>query len=189
MKINQRLSHRRLAEELVERELVDADALNEILHASAAGGPPLPDALVEANLLSDWELSRVVCELYNLPFLPVEIASPVPDAMERLDPFFLVEHGLVPLARHGNLLTVCMPAIVSADVIQRLSADSGYTVLPVVGTVSSNRRWLAENLAATTKTPEQIAEDAAWSALFDDADAAVLQDLGGEAEPGSAEAA
>lgn len=189
MKINQRLSHRRLAEELVERELVDADTLNDLLQSSSAGGPPLPDALVEASLLSDWELSRVVCELYNLPFLPVEIASPVPDALERLDPFFLVEHGLVPLARHGNLLTICMPAIVSADVLQRLSADSGYTLLPVVGTVTSNRRWLAENLAASSKSPEQLAEDAAWSALFDEADAAVLQDLGGDEDPGSAEAA
>lgn len=175
MKINQRLSHHRLAEELVERRLVDTDALNEILAHGAAGGPALPVALIDANLVSDWELSRVVCELYNLPFLTVEMAEPIPGAMERLDPFFLLEHGLVPLARHGALLTMCMPAIVSAEVLQRLSSDSGLTVLPVVGTVATNRQWLAAHLASSTQVPELA--DATWSSIFDDADAAVLQDL------------
>lgn len=175
MKNNQRLSHRRLAEELAERELVETDALNEILEAAARGGPSLPFALIEGSLLSDWEISRVVCELYNLPFVTVEIASPIPEAMEGLDPFFLLEHGLVPLARHGGLLTVCMPAMVSAEVLQRLAADSGLTVRPVVGTVSTNRHWLSENLVSATALNDPA--ETGWSAIFDEADAAVLEDL------------
>ena len=93
------------------------------------------------------------------------------------------------MARHGKLLTVCLPGIVSADVLQRLSADSGYTVLPVIGTVNTNRRWLAETFATGAKGGSGSDADAAWSALFDEADAAVLQDLEGPDDSGSAEAA
>ena len=78
MKINQRLSHRRLAEELAERGLVDTAVLDDLLQSSAAGGPPLPDALVDAKHVSDWELSRLVCLVYNLPFVTVEMATPSP---------------------------------------------------------------------------------------------------------------
>jgi hypothetical protein len=175
VKNNQRLSYHRLAEELAERELVEPEALNEILEQAARGGALLPMALIEGGLVSDWELSRVVCELYNLPFLTVEMAEPVPDAMEGLDPFFLFEAGIVPLSRHGKLLTVCMPAIVGAEVIQRLSSDSGLAVLPVVGTVQTNLHWLEQNVAAGTEVPE--AGDSAWSSIFDEADAAVLNDI------------
>ena len=35
--------------------------------------PVTGEALVEANLVTDWDLSRVVCKLYGLPFLPVEV--------------------------------------------------------------------------------------------------------------------
>ena len=175
MKNNQRLSYHRLAEELAERELVDPDALNDMLEQAAHGGTLLPMALLDANLVSDWELSRVVCEVYNLPFLTVEMAAPIPEAMEGLDPFFLMESGLVPLCRHGRLLTVCMPAMVSAEMLQRLSSDSGLSVLPVVGTVRTNFAWLKETLATAVHVPD--ATEAAWSSIFDEADAAVLQDL------------
>lgn len=184
MKHNQRLEYGRLAEVLAERGMCEPQALREALQFSGRGNAPFPEALVGANLVADWELSRVVCELYNLPFLPVDFVEPDPKAREGIDPQFLVDHGLVPLGRFGQVLTVVMPAIVPADVLGQLKAETELEILPVVGTVRTNRAWLERNLTIAPPAPlpagaaaEDRGPESAWSSIFDAGDAAVLLDL------------
>ena len=195
MKSSQRLDNNRLAEILAERGLVEPQALREATNFAAHGKIPMSEALVTANLVQDWELGRIVCEIYNLPFLPVELMDPDPRAMQGIDPQFLVENCLVPVGRHGQVLTVCMPAMVPADVLGLLAATTDLAILPLVGSVRSNRSWLEKNLAGgqTQKMPAGPghASEAAggkssgggpqgpgeWGSLFDQADAAVLLDL------------
>ncbi|MCB9914476.1 MAG: hypothetical protein H6828_04930 [Planctomycetes bacterium] len=181
MSHNQRLGYQRLAEVLVERGLVEPQAVQDALTMGAHGGLPFPEALVTANLVADWELSRVVCELYGLPFLTVDMADPDPEAQRGLDLDFLRQNGLVPLSRHGRLLTVCMPSVVPAEVLGCLAAESQCQVMPVVGTVQTNRRWLSSHMEPAAALPQDVpdlsGDSGAWSNLFDEADAAVLSDL------------
>jgi len=183
-KSRQRLEYGRLAEALAERGLVDSRALQDALSFSARGGPPFPEALVTANLVADWELSRIVAELYGLPFITVDFAEPDPKALVGLDNHFLVQHGIVPLSRHGKVLTVLMPSLSTSDTLEHLARSAAVAILPIVGTVRSNRTWLDSKLA-TQPDPSPAAAlpsteeegDGAWSSLFDEADAAVLLDL------------
>lgn len=183
---NHRLGYQRLAEALIERGLIAAEAVNDALAAEKEGGPLFPDALIEANLVSDWELSHVVCQLYGLPFLNVDMVEPDPEAQEGLDLEFLWESGIVPLTRQGQVLTLCMPAIVPAETLGYIAADCDLLVLVVVGTVVSNRRWILNNTnSAPPKVEASIGyaegevpdADSEWGSLFDEADAAVLLDL------------
>ncbi|MFN0006803.1 MAG: hypothetical protein ACKVXR_02755 [Planctomycetota bacterium] len=183
-KSRQRLEYGRLAEVLAERGLVDSRALQDALQFSARGGPPFPEALVTANLVADWELSRIVAELYGLPFLTVEFAEPDPKALAGLDAHFLVQNGIVPLSRHGKVLTVLMPSLTTTDTLEYLARSAGVAILPIVGTVRSNRIWLEQKLALQLEPaiaaalPAKIEEnDGAWSSLFDEGDAAVLHAL------------
>lgn len=195
LKSSQRLDNNRLAEILSERGLVEPQALREATNFAAHGKIPMSEALVTANLVQDWELGRIVCEIYNLPWLPVELMDPDPKALEGIDPQFLMENCIVPVGRHGQVLTVCMPAMVPADVLGLLAATTDLVILPLVGSVRSNRTWLEKNLAGgqSQKMPAGQAasgEAAAggksgggspgpgeWGSLFDQADAAVLLDL------------
>lgn len=160
---------------------MEPQAIDETLQLAAQGGAAFPEALIGANLVADWELSRLVCEIFNLPFLSVDVANPDPNALEGLDRGFLVQTGLVPLSRFGKLLTIVMPAIVPAETLGLLAARTDFTILPVVGTVNTNRRWIENNLNLETSAPPapQAAGglDAEWSSLFDAADAAVLAEL------------
>jgi hypothetical protein len=82
-----------------------------------------------------------------------------------------------------------MPALVEADVLATLSAQTDLLVLPVVGTVRSNRAWLETYLTQSAPKPAPTPggrakqdlgpdeESNAWGSFFDDADAAVLMDL------------
>ena len=192
LKSSQRLDNNRLAEVLAERGLVEPQALREATNFAAHGKIPMSEALVTANLVPDWELGRIVCEIYNLPFLPVELMDPDPRALEGIDPQFLVENCLVPVGRHGQVLTICMPAMVPADVLGLLAATTDLVILPLVGSVRSNRTWLEKNLSGghSQKMPAGQGEAAGakpaagnapgpgeWGSLFDQADAAVLLDL------------
>lgn len=164
--------------------MCDPQALREALQFSARGDSPFAEAVVTASLVSDWELSRVVCEIYNMPFVTVEMYDPDPAARKGLNAAFLIEHGLVPLGRYGQMLTVAMPGMVPADVLALLAAESELTVLPVVGTVQTNRRWIEIHLhkeiasvlpSITQQDTVQSANE--WGEIFDQADAAVLLNL------------
>lgn len=192
MKSRQRLEYGRLAEVLAERGIVDARAIQDALQFSQRGGPPFPEALVTANLVADWELSRLVCEIYGLPFLTVELVDPNPKALAGLDQAFFIKECIVPLSRHGNVLTVLMPALTTTEILDGLASQSGLSILPICGTVRANRVWLEQKLASgsasSSSSPSppsalptsQHAAGAGstdWSNLFDEADAAVLLDL------------
>jgi len=157
LKNAQRLDYESLAQVLGQRNMVDPQRLEYALQNGAKGPSPFPEVLVKDDLVTDWELSRVVCELYSLPFMPVDFYQPDPAALEGLDVAFLIRHRLVPLARHGDLLTVAMPALVPAEVLGSLAAASDAHVLPLVGTVETNNRWIDANLSPDGKKKKKKA--------------------------------
>lgn len=186
-KNNQRLEYGRLADVLQERGLVEPQALREAIQFSSQGNMPFPEALVTANLVQDWELSRIVCEIYNLPFLPVDMIEPDPKARAGIDPQFLIDNALVPIARFGQVLTVCLPALLPAEILGVLAATTDLFIVPVIGTVRSNRKWVEQHILAETtpgalpQSPQSAHEisQGAWSSIFDQGDANVLSGMGG----------
>lgn len=184
MKSSQRLAYSTLSEILGQRNLVDPQRLALALQTSVQGPIPFPEVLVSDGLIGDWELSKTVCDLYGLPFLPVDICLPQAEAREGLDVEFLLQHRLVPLSRYGKLLVVAMPAIVPTEVLSALASAHGLQVVPVVGSVQSNNRWLQESLAGEV-APALPGSDDDWSNIFDEGNAAVLMDL--EVDPSSDE--
>jgi hypothetical protein len=182
VKSSQRLAYGTLAEALGQRGLVEPQRLTLALQTSVQGPIPFPEVLVGDGLIGDWELSKTVCDLYGLPFLPIDICGPQGEARQGLDTEFLIQHRLVPLSRFGNLLVVAMPGIVPAEVLAALESAHGVQVLAVVGTVNSNNRWLQESLAGEV-APALPGSDTDWSNIFDEGDAAVLLEL----TPGSPE--
>lgn len=171
MKNAQRLDEARLAEALDERGMADLAALRELLQASQAGGTPFCEGIISAGLVSDWDLSRVVAELFQLPFLPVDICKPDAELWAELRSPTLEESGIIPVSRFGQLLTVAMPALVSAEVLGMLSAETDYLLLPVVGTVETNRRWIQQH---RVEAPPAGGD---WGSVFDEGDAAVRASL------------
>lgn len=155
MKSAHRFDFARFGEALVERGLVDREVLNHVLHQCNSARALLPEVLVRENLVSDWEISRVACELYHLPFMTVELCPPATHALDGYDPNYLRHYALVPLDRFGTLVTVVMPGLVPSEVLEGLRPGQGGRVLAVVGSVLSNRRWLNEHLPKHGANPMQ----------------------------------
>lgn len=148
-----RFDYARFGEALVERGLIDREVLNHVLHQVNTARGLLPEVLVRENLVSDWELSRVVCELYHLPFLTIDQYPPSSTALDGYDLAYLRHFALVPLDRYGGLVTVAMPGLVPSEVLEGLRPGQGGRVVAVVGSVVSNRRWLEERFAPKGAAP------------------------------------
>jgi hypothetical protein len=148
-----RFDYPRFGEALVERGLIDRDVLSHVLHQVNATRALLPEVLVRENLVSDWEVSRVACEVYHLPFLTVDHYPPSSNALEGYDLNYLRHFALVPLDRYGALVTVIMPGLVPSEVLEGMRPGQNGRVLPVVGSVVSNRRWIEENLVVKAAAP------------------------------------
>lgn len=141
------LSESRLARTLVERGLLTGETLEQVFQNCATSERLLTETLVDEGLMSDWELSRVASEAFNLPFMPVEVHTPTDKALEGLDPAFLKRWCIVPLVRNGDLLTVAIPCSISPQCYEDLTKMSGAELAIVIGSVLSNRLWLRENLS------------------------------------------
>jgi len=184
VKQSQRIDYIRLTEGLVAQGLADPAAVQDVVRQAQETGALLSELLVGEAIVSDYDLARVACEVFGLPFVPVDVYAPAEAAREGIDPDFLRRFSLVPLDRYGKLLTVAMPCVVPADVLANLSQRCDAVVLPVVSTLSANRRWLDENIpkvevevpvSALPKAPAEA--KGAWTEMFDAADAAVRLDL------------
>ena len=141
------LSESRLARTLVERGLLTGETLEQVFQSCATTEKLLTETLVDEGLLSDWELSRVASEAFNLPFMPVEVHAPTEKALEGIDPAFLERWCIVPLVRNGDLLTIAIPGAISPQCYEELTNMSGAELAIVIGSVLSNRQWLRENLS------------------------------------------
>ena len=184
MKQSQRIDYIRLTAGLVAQGLADPAAVQDVVRQAQETGALLSELLVGEAIVSDYDLARVACEVFGLPFVPVDVYAPAAAAREGIDPDFLRRFSLVPLDRYGKLLTVAMPCVVPADVLANLSQRSDAIVLPVVSTFSANRRWLDEHLPkqrvdvpGSALPKGSSGASGAWTEMFDAADAAVRLDL------------
>lgn len=189
MKNSQRLDYTSLAEILSEQGLAEPQQIMVVLRDCQSSGQSFSQALVLGGLMTDWELSKAVCNLYGLPFLPVDLLAPAKDVTELVGADFIRETGVIPIQKFGQMLTVCMPALVPAEVLANLAAETDLNILPIVGTVQGNGRWIEEHLPAEspseeTREPEAALPQAAelpdadeWGGIFDAGDAAVRLDL------------
>jgi hypothetical protein len=174
----QRLDYERLAEALKERKLVEGEALRHILHQCNSTGAPLPDLLVREGLVADWELCRVCCELFHLPFLPLNNYEPDPDLFKSFDVELLRQYALVPMDRFGDLVTLAMPGMVPTDVLKAIEEEQGVKVLAVVSSVQSNHQWIEQHLPAPNFDAfGEAAEDSEWTNILDMGEQAVTEEL------------
>lgn len=186
VKNKQRLDHELLADSLRDRRMVEPKTLEHLLQQCHQTGALFTEQLVRDGVVSDWELAQVCCEAFGLPFLPVDLYEPDLELIGLFDPQTLRQSALVPLERFGDVLVVAMPCMVPSEVLDEIADHLGVKVMPVVGSVRANVRFLDENLPNVATELARVAEEAdggAWADVLDMADAAVQVDLvGAEAE-------
>ena len=167
-----RISYARLAEIVGEREGVSAGAMRAAQVDSERGGVLFPEALIKVGAVSEWELMRIVAIEFGLPIVPVGTHDLDRELVKSFPPDLVARTLVLPLDRFQKVITVAMPILAPAEVLEEFAARSRCEAFPIVSGLEENRRVVE----TTMKLKRETGADAGWERLFDDANAAVLRE-------------
>ena len=102
--LNQTLSQR-LGEALVQKGFLKPADLERALDIQARTGERLGRILITLNLVRRQQLYQVLSELWDYPFVDLQVTHVSAGVARRFDPNLLVQRNFVPIARHGDMGT------------------------------------------------------------------------------------
>jgi type II secretion system (T2SS) protein E len=167
-----RMSYARLAEIVGERQGVSAAAMQAAKADSDRGGSLFPEALIKVGALTEWELMRIVALEFGLPIVSVASHDLDRELVRSFPPELVAQSLVVPLDRFQKLMTVAMPILAPADVLEQFAGRSRCEICPVVSGLEENRHLVE----TTLKIRREEGADAGWEKLFDEANAAVMRE-------------
>lgn len=197
MKGLEKLTAIRLAEVLTEKGLVPTEAITDALYAQDKHGEPFVHVLVGGGHITEWDLSKIVAESFQLPFIMAGSLEVADEAKERLPKEVLFKNLIVPLDVFDNVVTVAMPILTPYEELSKLQRQHECDLFPYVGLTSENKKVLGEMFSDFNewyKNDQERREQEAnrgrgkkggskgdgggWMDIFDAGDQAIKQDLG-----------
>ncbi|MCA8949901.1 MAG: hypothetical protein KDE27_10390 [Planctomycetes bacterium] len=189
MKGIEKLTSVRLAEILTERAIVPGEAISDALYSQERQGEPFAQVLINGGHITEWDLSKIVAESFNLPFMMAGNYQLEETAKERLPKETLFEYMIVPLDVFDDIVIVSMPVIMPFEQIMKVQKKHSCELFPYVGLISENKRilsemhkdypkWLEEEqqrreVAAKQRAVQPTGQDGDWMSIFDAGDQAI----------------
>lgn len=194
MKGLEKLTSIRLAEVLTHKGVVPTDVITDALYAQDRHGESFVDLLVSGGNITEWDLSKIVVENFQLPFIMAGNYDISQESQDVIPKEVLFENLLVPMDKIGDIMTVIMPILTPFEVLSKIQKDTGTELFPYVGLITENKRilgelfsdfaaWqkdhLAEMEAKARKSVESgdSADDGDWGNIFDAGDAMVRSSI------------
>jgi len=190
----EKLTPIRLAEVLTQKGLVATEAITDALYAQEKQGDSFCQVLVNGGHITEWDLTKVVTETFQLPFL-MPSTYDIEDAVKtRIPKLVLFKELIVPLDSYDSVFTVVMPILTPFDTIVRLQREHKIEIYPYVGLFTENRTVLAqlfedfpawikeeelrrERAASVAGANQEAADPVAWTDIFDAGDQAIKKGL------------
>ncbi len=200
MKGLEKLTSIRLAEVLTHKGAVPTDVITDALYTQDRHGESFVDLLVSGGNITEWDLSKMVVENFQLPFIMAgnyEISDTARDGIPKQ---ILFENLIVPMDNLGNIMTVIMPILTPFEVLSKIQKECKVELFPYVGLISENKRvlgelfpdfaqWQKDHQAALEAKSREVAPQAGakdgegdWANIFDAGDAMVRSSIDGKKE-------
>jgi hypothetical protein len=109
-----------LADLLVEEGVLERSTVDDAQIQQDAEGKELGEVLVEREILSDYDLAKIVATHYSLPYLDVAGFSTKREVVELLPLETCMRHAILPLDRFGPLLTLAVSEVPSPEVVREI---------------------------------------------------------------------
>ncbi|MBN1404942.1 MAG: Flp pilus assembly complex ATPase component TadA [Candidatus Omnitrophica bacterium] len=133
-----RKSKLKLGEILIKQGLLTQSQLEEALRLQKRHGRPIGDILTENNFVSEKDVCDALARQLDIPFVSLKDGSLVPSqeqGLEKLIPdMFARQHLVLPIAKHGNLLSVALFNPLDLLVIDNLKRIAVCEIAPLIAT-------------------------------------------------------
>jgi len=128
-----------LGEILVERGIITADQLKEVLDTQIQQGGLVGEIIVKLRFATEEEIAQCLSFQYGFPYLPLENYD-IPDEVIQLVPKNVAQHYcLVPIDKIGNTLTIAMANPLNVEAAEDLEDVTSLGIQIFVGTASDIR--------------------------------------------------
>jgi hypothetical protein len=185
MSDHERMRRKRLGDILVDEGIAEKEAVIAALHEQQKSRRLLSDILIAKGDLDERNLARALVAQLQTPFIEVSSYQVHKDLVKEFPPQLLYDHALLPLDRFGGVVCFACQETPTAEVAEQLKLRAPGGIFLFIGVGSEIRAKVAEVVPVEAPAPlaekgdplTSEEEDSAWKALFDSADASVLQEL------------
>ena len=167
-----RFLRRSLDEALVSQGLLSREKADELMAIAKDASEPISVGLVEAGVLTAWDLAKTVSSTYQMPVHPLTGYRFDKDLFEGLPAGVLHRHLTVPLGVFGRTRTFAVVEPPTRDLLDELQAVCGPSLFFFVSELPEVRQALRDHVKVVDS-----AADKGWQKLFDSAEEEVERDL------------
>jgi hypothetical protein len=123
----EKLNRTRLADVLVEEGVLDRARVEECLLEQDQTGKQLGQILIEGEIVTDYDLAKIVVTHYALPYLDVANYSMRREVVALLPEDFRHRWAIQPLDQFGTILTLAVTEVPSPELIDEIVAVTKLT--------------------------------------------------------------
>jgi hypothetical protein len=130
----EKLLRTRLSDVLVEEGVLERSRVEEAQTDQDETGKQLGEILIEQEVLTDYDLAKIVTTHYALPYLDLAGYSMRREAMELLPLEFCAKNTLLPIDQFGSMLTLAVAEMPSSELIDEIVRTTQLTPILFVAT-------------------------------------------------------
>jgi len=188
MAIDRRAASKKLSEVLTNEGILTKTQVTEAAKYQRAPTDPLAPHLIRCGFITSWDLAKVVCMHFALPFFDLTSFKPKKETIALLEPAVLHGYGILPIDKFGKILTLAVSEALTPEVLQTIVDKTHLNPYLYVAPYDAIRSKLEEY--APYVAPDQpmpagktgggmSTEEGDWMAIFEEAEKKMK---GGEAE-------
>ena len=156
----------RLGDLLISRGVITEEQLAKALEVQRRGGQEklLGEILVDLGYASQEQVLSAVAEACGVPFARLTADILDPDARDALPETFCQKHGILPLFRVRDVLTVAVPEPANVFLVDEIAQAAGISVQVVAATADNIYQMLEQTRAEDRTAPSADELAGHWQA-------------------------
>jgi type IV pilus assembly protein PilB len=151
----------RLGDRLVAEKLISTDQLQRALTEQKGSADKLGTILVRLGFITEDSLVSFLSKQYAIPAITVAQVDPDPDVLKLVPEQIAKKHGVLPIKRMGNTLTLAMADPTNVFALDDVGFMTGLQIQPVVASEAAIRKAferLYETGASVTDMMSELEE-------------------------------
>ena len=151
----------RLGDRLVAEKLITTEQLQKALAEQKGSAEKLGTILVRLNFITEDSLVSFLSKQYAIPAITVAQVDPDPDVLKLVPEQIAKKHGVLPIKRMGNTLTLAMADPTNVFALDDVGFMTGLQIQPVVASEAAIRKAferLYETGASVTDMMSELEE-------------------------------
>lgn len=158
-------SQKQVEKQLVDSNLLAKEKLDELKEEAQASGRPLFSLLVEEEHVSNEDLTKIVAQANNIPYVNLSTARVNPEVLKLLPKDIAMQYMAVPLGEMQNRLVVAMLDSDNVQAVDFLSNKIGRPLKVYAASEEGIRAVLKQyKLELEEEIPDTVSEEEAEEA-------------------------